>query len=169
MANQNKKVSYVDWDNRRIVGKSGKVYNIAPEKISSKLWAEYRIRGSLLGLNTGLDSIVSRINNAVSHLRTGKENAQGNASNAIIELESILKGFKNYKDNNQNAVLEFLSIFCKTDYEDVTINDFDTIRKKAEDWGEIPQTDLFFLSQKSIPSYKENLKRYMEEEGSLKD
>jgi len=158
-----KKVSYVDWENRIIVGKSGKVYNIAPEKTASKLWAQYQIRASLLALNSSLDSLVTRIKSSIDHLRNGNQNAQGNASNAIIELESIFKGFRNYIDNDQNAVLEFLSIFCKTSTEEVDVNDDSTIRMQADDWSEIPQADLFFLSQISIPSYKKHLTELMEQ------
>jgi len=162
------KKSIVDWENRMIHGKSGKIYHIAPEKIASKLWAQYQIRGSLLGLNTSLESILLRIKGAIDHLRTGEENAQGNASNAIIELESIKKGFKDFKDNEYNAVLEFLSIFCKSEGEPMDKNDESIIRRKYEDWSEIPQADLFFLSQMSIPSYSKHLKEQTASEKLIK-
>lgn len=157
-----KKTSYIDFENRIIVGKSGLVYDIAPEKVASKLWAEYQIRGALLGFNLSLESFASRLNESIDHLRNGKQNAQGNASNSIVVQESILEGLLRYKENNENGVLEFLSIFCKSKNEPVDSNDESIIRRKFDDWGEIPQTDLFFLSQLSIVSYKENLKKQLE-------
>lgn len=157
-----KKKSYIDFDNRIIVGKSGMIYNISPEKVASKLWAEYQLRGALLGFNLSLESLVTRLNKSIDYLRNGKQNAQGNTANSLVEQESILDGIRRYKENDENGVLEFLSIFCKSENEPVDLNDESIIRRKANDWSEIPQMDLFFLSQLSIKSYKENLQKQLE-------
>ena len=158
------KTSYIDWDKRIIVGKSGKVYNIAPEKIASKLWAQYQIRGSLLAFNMSLESLVTRQRQGIECLRNGKENSQGNTANALTYFEGIFDGFRKYVDNDFNATIEFLSIFCKTENEPVDQNDESIIRRKYDDWSEIPQADLFYLSQRSTPWYQDYLKMQVEEE-----
>ena len=75
----------IDYEKGIITGKSGKIYKISIESISSARYTEYLIRSSLIAFNTDFETLFNRINTAISHLRYGKENAQGNSSNAIIE------------------------------------------------------------------------------------
>lgn len=148
----------IDYDKGVIIGKSGKVYRIAIERISAARYTEYTIRSSLLAFNTEFETLFNRINEAINHLRYGKENAQGNSTNAINELESILKGMVNYHENKRPAIIEFCSTFCIGDDEDLTIHSEDQIREKYQDWSHIPMYDFFLLASKATPNFINSLK-----------
>ena len=151
------KVSYIDFDKRIIVGKSGRIYNIQPEKIASKLWAEYQIRGALLGSDMSFENYVKGIIEIEKHLRTGKENAQGNTSNALVIIDQMKQAAGRFQESKYNAHVEFCSIFCKSDNEPVDSNDEATNRRKYEDWSEIEQSFFLILVELSIIMYKKGL------------
>jgi hypothetical protein len=150
------KVSYIDFEKRIIVGKKGTVYNIQPERISSKLWAEYQIRGALLGSGMSFENYAKGMVDINNHLRHGKENAQGNTANALTVLDQMIDSAERFKDSNYNEQVEFCSIFCKTENEPVDINDEATNKRKFDDWGEIPQPFFLTLIELSIIMYKKS-------------
>lgn len=152
----------INYEKGIITGKSGKVYKITPETISSARYTEYNIRGALLAYNTDFETIFTRIATAISHLRTGKENPVGNGMNAINELELILKGMVNYQENSRPAIIEFCSCFCIADGEDVSVHTEDQIRDKYEDWKHIPIYDFFLLATKATPKFKDFLIEILE-------
>jgi hypothetical protein len=152
----------IDYEKGIITGKSGKVYKISIENISAARYTEYTLRSSLLAFNTDFESIFTRINKSIDILRNGKQNAQGNASDVIVELEAILKGMFNYQDNTRPAIIEFVSTFVTLEGEDVSKHSEDQIREKYEDWAHIPMTDFFLLASKATPRFKEYLKSILE-------
>lgn len=139
----------IDFEKGIITGKSGKIYKIAIQDISASRYTDYSIRSSLLAFNTDFETLFTRINNALTNLRHGKENAQGNASNAIVELESILKAMVNYQENTRPAIIEFCSTFCIAENEDISIHTESQIAEKYEDWKHIPIEGFFFVSEQS--------------------
>jgi hypothetical protein len=157
----------IDYEKGIIRGKSGKIYKISIESISSARYTEYLIRSSLLAFNTDFETLFNRINTAISHMRYGKENAQGNSSNAIIELESILKGMVNYQENTRPAIIEFCSTFCVLENEDISKHSEDQIKEKYEDWAHIPMIDFFLLASKATPRYREYLKSILENQKAI--
>ena len=152
----------IDYEKGIITGKSGKIYKIAISDISSARYTDYTIRSSLLAFNTDFETLFTRINTALNHLRFGKENAQGNAYLAITELESILKGMVNYQENQRPAVIEYCSTFCISEGEDVSVHTEQQISEKYDDWKHIPLVDFFLLSMKATPKFKEYLKEILE-------
>lgn len=160
-----KKVSYIDWENRNIIGKSGKVYLIRPELTASKLWAEYQIKGALLGSGWSFENNLKAWLYVREVLRTGKENAQGNTANALNKIDEVLDAMKRFKETEYNAEVEFCSIFCKTENEPIDLNDESIIRRKYEDWSEIPQYFFLILCEMSIQWYKEGLQKLKEQTG----
>lgn len=153
------KRSYIDFENRIIVGKSGKVYNIAPERIASKLWAEYQIRGALLGSDMSFENYAKGIVDIEHHLRHGKQNAQGNTANALTVINQMKEAAGRYQENKYNAHVEFCSIFCKSENEPIDLNDEAVNKRKYEDWSEIEQRFFLALVELSIPMYKEGLRK----------
>lgn len=154
----------IDYNKGVIIGKSGKVYRIATDRIGAARYTEYSIRSSLLAFNTEFETLFNRINSAINHLRNGKENPTGNATNAINELESILKGMVSYHENKRPAIIEFCSTFCVLDDEDITIHTEDQIREKYEDWAHIPIYDFFLLASKATPNFINSLKNILAEQ-----
>jgi len=157
-----KKVSYIDFDKQIIVGKSGKIYHIRPDRIASKLWAEYQIRGALLGSGMSFENYAKGIVDIENHLRKGKENAQGNTANALRIIDELKLSAGRFQESEYNAHVEFCSIFCKSEHEPVDINDSATNKRKYEDWGAIPQSFFLILVEQCIIMYKKGLKELRE-------
>lgn len=148
----------IDYEKRIIKGKSGKIYKISPDTISAARYTEFSIRSSLLAFNTDFETLYTRIGTAINHLRNGKENSIGNSTNAINELEPVIKGMLSYHENQRPAIIEFCSTFCIEDGEDITKHTTDVIAAKYEDWKHINIYDFFLLASNAIPRFKEHLK-----------
>lgn len=146
----------IDFKNRKIYGKSGKVYYVEMS-ISAGRMSEYDIRGSLLALNTNFDTLVARINKIEYYLVKGEDNAQGNAHNAIMEVRAIKEGLKRFAENQRPAVIEFCALFCNEEGEDTSTFDEGMFERKYLDWAHIPVEDFFYLAGMSIPAYRENI------------
>lgn len=146
----------IDFKNRKIYGKSGKVYDIK-SSVSVGRMSEYDIRGSLLALNTDFNTLASRHQKIRWHLIHGDLNAQGNIYNALLELDAIDSGMKRYGENQRSAVIEFCALFCIEEGEDVSTFDEDMFRRKYEDWAHIDSPDFFYLAGMSIPAFRENI------------
>ena len=149
----------IEWNNRTITGISGKVYKIQPELISAGRAPEFEIRGMVLAYRTNLDTLAKLHNEIRITLTKGEDNMAGNIHKVLTKIEDFDKGILHYLENKRNALLEFASLFCIGEGEEVGIHTEDQIREKYNDWKHIPDADFFFLCQKAIPSFA---KRYLE-------
>ncbi len=147
----------IDFDKRVIHGKSGKIYKIMPEDISVGRWAEFEIRGWTLAYNTDFETLYKMFESVEDHIMNGKHNAQGNAHNALKEIQEFKNGMVNYQLNKRSKIVEFVSLFTTEKDEDVSIHTEEQIRKKYDDWGHIPVADFFLLCANVIPSFKDIL------------
>lgn len=145
----------IDFEKRIIKGKSGKIYKILPEKLSSGRAAEFEIRSALLGFNTDFETIFKKIRKAKNVL--SGSTSFGGIIEAHNELEQIEQGLLKFQENKRPAVIEFVSLFCLLDNEDTSTHDEDIIRNKYDDWSNIPIQDFFLLCANVIPSFRENL------------
>lgn len=133
----------IDWSNRTITGQSGKVYKILPELISAGRAPEFEIRGMVLGYRTNLDTLAQLHSDIKTILTKGEDNMAGNIHKVLNKLDDFDKGILHYLENKRNALLEFASLFCIADGEDVGTHSEDIIREKYNDWN-IYQMQIFF-------------------------
>lgn len=145
----------IDFANRTIKGKSGKIYKILPEKLSAGRAAEFEIRSALLGLNLNFETLFTKIQNAKRKLSVST--SFGGIIDAHAELEEIERGLLRFQENKRPAIIEFCSLFCLEDGEDTSTHDEDIIRAKYEEWGAIDIADFFLLCANVIPYFKESL------------
>lgn len=145
----------IDFEKRTIRGKSGTIYKIMPEKLSVGRAAEFEIRSTLLGFSLDFETIFKKIAKAKSVLSGAV--SFGGIIEAHNELEEIQRGLIRFQENKRPGIVEFCSIFCIKDKEDLSIHDEDIIREKFDDWAHIDINDFFLLCANVIPSFKENL------------
>jgi len=149
----------INWEQRTITGASGKIYKILPELISAGRAPEFEIRGMVLSYRTNLDTLAQLHQDVKTILTKGEDNMAGNIHKVLNKLDDFDKGILHYLENKRNALIEFASLFCIADGEDVGVHTEDQIREKYNDLKHIPDADFFFLCQKAIPSFA---KRYLE-------
>lgn len=149
------KKAYINFKESKIYGRSGTVYNIQPEMLSTGRAPEYEIRTATLGFVSDFKSIYTAINDAINILMRGKDNAQGNAHVAINKLQAITERLTKLQDVKRSSMVEFCSLFCIGPNEDVSTHDEETIRAKWEDWAEIPEKDFFLLATSVIDGYRD--------------
>lgn len=146
----------IDYEKRIITGKSGKIYRIVPEIISAGRAPEFEIRSILLGYKTDFETLLKTINEIENILIKGPDNAQGNAHKALNKIDDFKKGLINFKLNNRSAIVEFASLYCIGEDEDVSNHSEDVIRYKFADWAHIPEVDFFLLSANAIKGFRES-------------
>lgn len=144
----------IDIENRKIIGESGKVYKISPETLSIGRAAEFQIRGILLGFKTDFETLLIMVDSSIKRLEGGK--TFGDIADTINELKSFRKGLIDYQLNTRPAIVEFCSLFCIGEGEEVGTHTEDVIREKYADWKTIPEQDFFFLCANVIPSFRES-------------
>lgn len=134
------------WEDRKIVGASGKEYKICPETMSSARYIEFEIRSMTQAFKTNLDGIISMMNRVEDHLVNGKLNAQGNTHNALTELKTFRAGLVNHAEFKRTESIEFCALFCTYEGEDTSVYSEDMVAEKWRDWKGIPDEDFFLLS-----------------------
>lgn len=149
------KKSYLDWENRLIVGRTGQKYKISPETISFGRWPLYELWSTLI--TVGMDNIT--FTEKINECRKLAHNIK--VSGDLIKLANNLDDFGDRINRQQelgrNQLTEFFSIFCiKIDdngniIEDVGDLKEDLIREKYNDWKEIDSRDFFLLLPKVVP------------------
>lgn len=147
----------IDWEKRQIIGRSGKVYRIAPETLSTGRTPEFEIRSIALAYRTDFETLLKLIRKVKGVLRDGR--TFGEVADALNLLEKFEQGMINFQLNNRSELVEFCSLFCIGENEDVGVHTEDIIIEKYEDWREIPEVDFFLLCTKAISSFRQ---RYLE-------
>jgi hypothetical protein len=147
----------IDFENRQIIGKSGKVYKISPETLSSARTPEFEIRSSLLAYRTNLEELFKLLAKVKKGLKEGR--TFGDVADAIHDIERYENGLLTFHETGRTPLIEFCALFCIAEGEDISKFNEDIIREKWEDWNEITDYDFFLLSLNVIPSFK---KKYLE-------
>jgi len=155
---------FISWEERKIVGKSGKVYHIMPEKISSARYVEFEIRSMTQAFKTNLDGILKLISDVEHDLTKGELNCQGNTHTALQRISDFKKGLINHIEYKRTESIEFCALFCIADGEDVTDFSEALIRDKWNDWKEIPNEDFFLLSIKAKMLYSQRFRDILKSE-----
>lgn len=152
--------SKIDIENRKIYGRTGKVYTIAPESLSAARASEFEIRTILLPYRTNFETVFKLINKFVTTLREveiGKTKV-GVIYDLINEAELLQKGLLNFQMTKRPAIVELCGLFCIGEGEDVGTYPEELIREKFDEWREIPDQDFFLLCANVIPYFKESLR-----------
>lgn len=151
----------IDWKNRTLIGKSGRVYKIEPENISAGRWAEFEIQQLQLAYSMEFKAIHDNIAKVLNDLRNGNNLLKAH-SDAIKTLECLHFAISNYTELPIPAILKFCSLFINYDGEDVGKYDPIEVRKKADDWANIPIKDFFLLASEVIPSFRETYNAFIQ-------
>lgn len=155
-------MSKIDFDNRIIIGKSGTIYKILPEKISVGRWPKYELWQNNITFRMDMPTFMAAIDDVILKLQKIKE--LGDAIKATIDLMELRNRVAGFLETGRSPLIEFASIFClKTDNNGNVIEDVgdlteDVIRDKFNDWKEIDQNDFFLLVSMSIPLFQKNYK-----------
>ncbi len=144
----------IDWNNRTIKGKSGKIYRIEPENISAGRWAEYEIQQLELSFSTNFKTLYGNLSE-IKKLLTNGNNVLQALSKGTDLINKILIGIDNYTQHNIPTMVKFCSLFCIEEGEDVSRWDSEVARRKYDDWSHIPMKDFFLLSSVAIPSFQD--------------
>jgi len=161
-------LSRIDWENRVIIGKSGTIYKVLPEKISVGRWPKYELWGTLLATRMDLETFLKTIDSVTLRIKKSRTLEFGDIIQSYNELDAFRAGIKKYAETGRSQLSEFAALFCfKTDKdgninEDVGVLTEDMIREKHNDWIEIPHPDFFLFVFKHIPSFQENLRIELE-------
>lgn len=157
--------SKIDFDNRVIYGKSGKVYKIMPEMLSAGRTPEFEIRSILLAYKTDFETLAKVLSRAKHGLREGR--TFGDVHDALTGIENFEKGLINFQTNGRSELVEFCALFCIGEGEDVGEFNEQIIIEKWNDWKEIPEADFFFLCAKAIKSFRQRFLEILEKTGQL--
>jgi hypothetical protein len=147
----------IDFDKRQIIGKSGKIYKISPETLSSARTPEFEIRSALLAYRTNLEELFKLFAKVKKGLREGR--TFGDIADSLTEIERFEQGLLTFHETKRTPLIEFCALFCIYEGEEIGQFNENIIAEKWEDWSEIPDYDFFLLSLNVIPSFKQ---RYLE-------
>lgn len=162
--------SKIDWDKRLIYGKEY-TYKISPETLSVGRSAEFEIRSMLLPYQMNFENLFIETDEVIKTLR-GIEVGSikiGILYDLINKLESRQKSLLNFQMNKRSSIVEFCSLFCIRDGEDIGIFTEDIIREKYQDWADIPEDDFFLLCANAIPFFRSSLKTVSEKYKTLSE
>lgn len=159
-------MSKIDWEKRIIIGKSGTVYKILPEKISVGRWPKYELWSTLISTRMDMDTFIKTLNSILT--KVNKAQTFGDMITPYMELTDLRNGIVKYQETGRPQLVEFAALFCfKTDYNGNIIEDIgditeDVIREKYNDWKEIDMNDFFLLVSRHIPMFQENYRLELE-------
>jgi len=151
----------IDIENMVIIGRSGKKYTISPESLSIGRAAEFQIRGATLAFKTDFETLLLMVDNSLKRLEKGQ--TFGDIAETIFELRQFKNGMIDFQLNQRPAIVEFCSLFCIGEGEDVGKHNEEFVREKWDDWRDIPEQDFFFLSANVIPSFRSNYLKMLSE------
>ena len=144
----------INWEQRTITGKSGKIYKIEPEKISTKRFREYEILSLMLAFSSDFKTFYTTLTEIIKQIE-GLTNI-GQIFAILSKLKNLVAGIGNYTQNSEPKIIRFCALFCNEENEDVTKFENDMIKDKFDDWGHIPISDFFLLVSELIPSFKKS-------------
>lgn len=145
----------IDWDKRTITGMSGTVYKIAPEDIPAGRWSQYELQSASLGMVMSIKKMAGYFTKIYNLATTGNEVVK-QIHQIAQESKEALELIKGYEGQPIPKVVEFLSIMCVKDGEELHTYKESMVREKFNDWSHIPMKDFFLLAAQLMPSFKEN-------------
>jgi hypothetical protein len=158
----------IDFNKMTITGKSGKVYKIAPERISTGRWAEYEIQSLELSFGADFKTFYTKIVRINKTLTDGNNILQA-INQAVTLLKELIISIGNYADSPTPRIIKFCSLFCISDDEDITTHTADVVQAKYEDWSHIPIADFFLLASEAIPSFRSIYRGILQGETEIED
>lgn len=146
----------IDWNNRTITGKSGKVYKIEPENIKAGRWSEYEIQSLMLAFSANFKDHYHELNEMLKDidslgLNKITVNDINKIRNRVVKMQGSVTDFANQPIPKY---IKFCSIFCNSEDENTAEYSETLIREKYEDWKHIPYSDFFLLCSEVIPLFK---------------
>jgi len=146
----------INWEQKTITGKSGKVYKIDPENITIGRLREYEILSLMLAFNSDFKTFYSTLTDIISQIE--KMSAIGQIFTILSKLKNLVAGIGNYTENSEPKIIRFCALFCTYEGEDLSIFTDEQIKLKYEDWSHIPSKDFFLLVSECIESFRESYK-----------
>lgn len=153
----------INWEKRQIVGKSGTIYKIEPENLSTGRYNEYILQGSMLAFMCDFNGLYSDWDKVERFCTTGND-----VLKAITETAKIAdrnkKTIASFTQNEPAKVIKFCSLVCIAPGEDVSIYDPVLTKQKFDDWAHIPINDFFLLQLELMNGLRKHLRNLQEEQ-----
>lgn len=143
----------INWENRTITGKSGKIYKIEPESITTGRFAHYEIQSLMFAFGSDFKTFYTKLIEIQKSINNVK--VLGDMIKISDDVKELLAGIGNYADSNVPKIIRFCSLFCNADDEDKSTINENIYQQKMEDWKEIPIEGFFLLATEVIPLFKE--------------
>lgn len=143
----------VNWENKTITGKSGTIYHIEPDRISVGRFAEYEILSLMLAFNSDFKTFYTDLTNI--HRKLNEIVKLGDAIELSDDIKKLLAGIGNYTENSAPKIIRFCALFCNETDEDRSTFPNEVIKKKYDDWADIPINDFFLLASEVIPYFRD--------------
>lgn len=150
----------VDWKNRQIIGKSGKVYKIEPENVSAGRWREYEIQSLMLSFNSDFKTYYTSL--VEIHTQINQIKVLGDAIKINDKVKELIAGIGNYAERPEPKIIKFCSLFCNAEGEEVGEWSELMAAEKYEDWKDIPVHFFFQLAAEAAPLFKEVYQKWKE-------
>jgi len=145
----------INFEQRTITGKSGKVYKIEPESITTGRFAHYEIQSLMLAFSSDFKTFYTKLIDIQKSINNVK--VLGDVIKISDDVKELLAGIGNYADTNVPKIIRFCALFCNAEDEDTSTINENIYQNKFEDWIEIPVEGFFFLVTNVIPLFKEVL------------
>jgi hypothetical protein len=146
----------INWEQRTITGKSGKVYKIEPDRIKINRLKEYEILSLMLAFNSDFKTFYSVLTDVISQIE--KMTSIGQIFSILSKLKNLVAGIGNYTQNPEPKIIRFCALFCNYEGEDTSIFTDEQVKQKYDDWGNIDAKDFFLLVSECIPEFRDAYK-----------
>lgn len=154
-SSESNKLKRIDFDSKKVIGKSGIVYRIEAEHCSVGRFQQYEEKAVSLGFGTSFKGIFETI---AEIYKVATNGAPGNGDSNIAALHKIaelaygqMTGIKDRTSTKDEFL--FCTLFINADDEDRSTWNLDLAEKKVEDWVEYDSRDFFLCSLSGIEGY----------------
>jgi hypothetical protein len=146
----------INWEQKTIIGKSGKVYKIEPDRIKINRLKEYEILSLMLAFNSDFKTFYTVLTDIISSIE--KITSIGQVFSILSKLKNLVAGIGNYTENSEPKIIRFCALFCTYEGEDTSIFTDEQVKQKFDDWGNIDAKDFFLLASECIPEFRDAYK-----------
>jgi hypothetical protein len=151
----------IDWEQKTITGKSGKVYKIDPENVTIGRLREYEILSLMLAFSSDFKTFYTTLTEIIAQVE--KLTAIGQIFSVLSKLKNLVAGIGNYTENSEPKIIRFCALFCTYEGEELDKFTDEQVKIKYEDWSHIPAKDFFLLVSECIPSFRDAYKMVKKE------
>lgn len=148
----------INWEQKTITGKSGKVYKIDPENITIGRLREYEILSLMLMFNSDFKTYYGtlvQIRKDLGELNINRITVD-TINKPINSIDRLIAGIGNYVENPEPKIVRFCALFCNYEGENTSIYTNEQVKEKFEDWSHLTRDDFFLLLNECIPSLRKN-------------